>query len=384
MRLIHTADWHLGRTLHGASLIEDQAHLLAQIVELARHEKPDAVIIAGDVYDRAVPPTDAVRLLNDVLEQLILDLKLPVVMIAGNHDAADRLAFASRVLGGQGLHILGQPVSSTAAVVLEDKAGPVHLYPLPYAEPAIVRHCVDRQDLQGHQAAMQCLLEGIWSRHPKGQRAVAVAHCFVSGSQETESERPLSIGGAGVIDAAVFKGFGHVALGHLHRPQSCEGGRVQYSGSLMRYSFSETDHEKAVLVTEIDAAGKSRTERAHLVPRREVRCLEGRLAEVVAAAKKDKAADDYLMVTLLDDEPVFDAMGKLREAYPNVLHIERPALVRQARGGEARVDHRKMGERELFGAFFKEVTGEPLTENQGRAFVTVVDELRRSQQEGEA
>jgi hypothetical protein len=152
MRLIHTADWHLGRTLHGASLIEDQAHLLAQFVELARNEKPDAVVIAGDVYDRAVPPTDAVRLLNDVLDQLILDLKLSVVMIAGNHDAADRLAFASRVLQGQGLHILGQPVSSTVAVVLEDKAGPVHLYPLPYAEPAIVRHCMDRQELQGHQA----------------------------------------------------------------------------------------------------------------------------------------------------------------------------------------------------------------------------------------
>lgn len=381
MRLLHTADWHLGRTLHGASLLDDQAHLLEQFVDLARREKPDVVVIAGDVYDRAVPPSDVVRLLDDVLCRVVMGLKIPVVVIAGNHDAADRLAFASRLLDGQGLHILGQPVSSTAPVILNDDHGPFYLYPLPYAEPAIVRHCLDNQELQGHQEAMRYLLEGIWSRHPKGQRTIAVAHCFVTGSTECESERPLSVGGAGMIESAVFKGFDYVALGHLHRPQSCDKDRIQYSGSLMRYSFSEADHDKAVLMVEMGADAKCHVERVSLTPRRQVRCLEGTLTEVLDGAKMDKAPEDYVMVTLLDEGPIFDAMGKLRSAYPNCLHIERPVLSGRASQDGPRVDHRKMGDRELFGSFFEQVTGEPLTKKQVAAFATVADEVRRGERE---
>jgi exonuclease SbcD len=379
VRLIHTSDWHLGRTLHGAALIEDQAYLLEQFVDLVRQEKPDAVLIAGDVYDRAVPPTEAIDLLDEMLSRLVLNLKLRVVLIAGNHDSAPRLSFGSRLLAGRGLHILGSPVATSSSLVLEDKCGPLHIYPLPYAEPATVRHFTEREDVQGHQAAMKVLLEGVWSRHPKGARSVAMAHCFVTGSTGCESERPIGIGGAGSIEADVFNGFNYVALGHLHRPQPCAGGKLWYSGSLMRYSFSEVDHDKAVLLIDVDGEGQCIVNKVQLTPRRQVRRIEGCIDQIIADAAKDKAPDDYLMVTLLDQGPVFDAMGKLRVVYPNVLHIERPAVTSPSGGG--RVDHRKMDEMQLFGAFVKEVTGGALTEAQSAAFAKVADQVRRAQRE---
>lgn len=380
MRLIHTSDWHLGRTLHGAALIEDQAHLLEQFVDLVGQEKPDAVLIAGDVYDRAVPPTEAINLLDETLSRLLLDFKLQVVLIAGNHDSAPRLSFGSRLLAARGLHILGSPVAIASPLVVTDEHGPVHIYPLPYAEPATVRHLTQREDVQGHQAAMKVLLEGVWSRHPEGSRSVAMVHCFVTGSATCESERPISIGGTGSIEANVFNGFNYVAMGHLHCPQPCADGRLWYSGSLMRYSFSEVDHDKAVLLIDMDGKGQCAVGKVQLTPRRQVRRIEGYIDQIVAGAAKDNASDDYLMVTLLDQGPVFDAMGKLRVVYPNVLHIERPTVSSPSADG-GRVDHRKMDEMQLFGAFFKEVTGGTLTKAQSAAFVKVADQVRRAQRE---
>jgi exonuclease SbcD len=381
MRLLHTADWHLGRSLYGANLIDQQGYLLDQIVDLARQAEPDVVIVAGDVYDRAVPPTEAVNLLDDVLSRLVLGVGLPVILIAGNHDNPDRLAFASRVLMDRGLHILGQPISSTAPVILKDKHGPVHFYPLPYAEPAIVRHCLSRDDIEGHQQAMHCLLEGLWSRHPDGVRAVAVAHCFVTGSTETESERPLSVGGAGAVEPAVFRRFDYVALGHLHRPQAPAADRIRYSGSLMRYSFSESDHDKAVLLVTLDPKGGSQVEEIPLTPRCQVRCIEGKLAEVLNGAANDPHREDYLLVTLRDREPIFDVMGRLREVYPNVLHVERPTLTAQAGTTGDRIDHRKVSALDLFSAFFEQVTGEELTPAGRDAFVGVAETVRRGERE---
>ncbi len=382
MRILHTADWHLGRTLHGANLIDDQAFVLEQFVDLAKNEKPDVIIIAGDVYDRAVPPNEAITLLDETLCRLVLDLGIQVILIAGNHDSPARLAFGHRLLYGSGLHILGQPASSTAPVAIEDRHGPVHIYPLPYAEPAIVRHCTDKSELQGHQEAMKCLLDGIWSRHPKGVRSIAVAHCFVTGSTECESERPLSIGGAGVIEPTVFKGFSYVALGHLHRPQACDHGRIRYSGSLLQYSFAEADHSKAILFIDMDSKGDCDVKEIVLTPRRQVRCLRGELAQILAGAMNDKAGKDYLTVTLLDQGPIFDAMGKLREVYPNVLHIERPVLQGRMDDRAELIDHRRMGDLDLFAAFFEHVTGDELAEEHKEAFIRVVDKVRRDEREG--
>ncbi len=385
MRFLHTADWHLGRSLHGASLIEDQAHLLDQLVALAREQRPDAVLVAGDVYDRGVPPREAIELLDETLCRLVLEVGCAVVLIAGNHDSADRLAFGSRILRDRGLHILGHPGPDSAGLELADAHGPVRVYPVPYAEPAIVRHRFDQHDLQGHQAAMQCLLEGIWSRHPRGARALAVAHCFVAGGTASESERPLSVGGAGAVDPSVFEGFHYVALGHLHRPQRCGGnGHVRYSGSLMRYSFSEVDHDKAVLAVEMGPDGACSVTEVALSPLRQVRRVRGLLADLLAEAADGPGRDDYLMVTLDNREPVFDAMGKLREVYPNVLHVERPLMAGGSHSSAERLDHRRLGELELFEAFFRQVTDEELTAEQRAAFVRIAEGVRRQQQELDA
>ena len=383
MRVIHTADLHLGRTLHGASLLDDQAHLLSQFIDLAKQEKPDVIIVAGDVYDRAVPPVEAVQLLDDTLHGLVAGIRVPVIVIAGNHDGPGRISFASRLLAGQGLHIMGGYVRDPSCVIVEDRHGPVRIYALPYAEPAVVRHCLGRQDVDSHQMAMQCSVEGVWQQHPKGQRAVAVAHCFVNGGRECESERPISIGGVGSIDPRVFDGFNYVALGHLHRPQTCDGSRAWYSGSLMRYSFNEVDHDKAVLLIDIDARGQCSVQQVQLVPRRQVRRIEGHFEQIIADAVGDPAPGDYLMVTLLDQGPIFDAMGKLRMAYPNVLHVDRPALTPSS-SGVPKVDHRKMDETRLFDAFFKDVTGEQLTSEQSAALAAVVEQVRRADREVQA
>ena len=381
MRFLHTADWHLGRVLHGADLVDDQACLLDQFVELARQEKPDAVIVAGDVYDRAVPPPEAVCLLDDVLSRLVGDLKMHVIVVAGNHDSAQRLSFGSRLFASGGLHIVGQPDVKSQPIVLDDEAGPVHIYPVPFAEPAVVRQLTGQQELHSHEAAMKFLLDSIRAQLPSGARSVVVSHCFVNGLSPCESERPISIGGAGMIDAGLFDNFDYVALGHLHRPQACRDERVRYSGSLMRYSFSEVDHDKAVLLVEMDSAGRCEVRERHLTPRRQVRCIEGELEQLLAGADADPAREDYLLVRLMDKSLIFDAMGKLRERYPNVLHIERPVLLGQSSSQMEKLDHRQMDDLVLFGTFFKQVTGEELTEEQSVAFRPLVEQLRARQRE---
>ena len=388
MRFIHTADWHLGRLFHGASLTNDQAHLLGQLVDLARDARPDAVIVAGDVYDRAVPPPDAVQVLDDVLSRLVLDLKVPVVIIAGNHDSPGRLNFGSRLLAGRRLYVTGHLPPRCDPLVLGDAHGPVHFYPVPYAEPATVRQCLECPGITDPDAAMPAVLDRVRAAHPAGARSVVIGHAFVAGGRECESERPLSVGGAGTVDAARFAGFHYTALGHLHCPQVLRDGTVRYCGSLMKYSFDESDQAKSVYLVEMDAAGACRCEAVALRPRRDVRRVAGLLADLLAAAPDAAARDDYLEVMLLDPGPVLDAMGRLRDVYPNVLHVRRPEHEPGGAGAAAASDRpnvRTMDEGQLFKAFYAHVTsGDALTAEQEAAFVQVVDELRRHEREGAA
>src|SRR5215213_2888033 len=255
MRLLHTADWHLGRLFHGASLLDDQAHLLEQFVDVARAAKPDVILVAGDIYDRAVPPPEAVQVLDDVLSRLVIDLKLPVVHIAGNHDSPGRLNFGSRLLAERRLYVTGHLPPRCEPLVLNDRHGPVLFYGVPYAEPSTVRQCLECDGLNDHNAATGAVLDRIRENHPSGERAVVVAHAFVAGGRECESERPLSVGGAGTVDATAFAGFHYAALGHLHSPQVLAGCNVRYSGSLMSYSFDEVGQAKGVYVVEMDGTG---------------------------------------------------------------------------------------------------------------------------------
>ncbi|MBI5249396.1 MAG: exonuclease SbcCD subunit D [Desulfomonile tiedjei] len=381
MRFIHTADWHLGRRMHGQRLLEDQAYALEQLEALARDFKPDAFLISGDVYDRAVPAPDAVELLNEFLSYLVMDLKVHVIMIAGNHDSPARLDFGSRVFAGQGLHVFGSVLSEAVSVKLCDASGPIHFYGIPYAEPAIVKEKLACEEIHGHEPALIAMLDGIRARHPAGERSVLLAHAYVSGCASAESERPLSVGGAECVDASIFSGFNYVALGHLHRAQVAGNSRIRYAGSLLKYSFSEADHKKVVNLVEIDGSGDSLVQDVSITFRRDVRKIEGFLKDILNGSGSGENREDYLAVSLLDTVPILDVMGKLREIYPNVLHVERPYLDAGGGAGRAPEDHRTLSDADLFAAFFREVTGEELSPAHAEAYNLIVDDLRRLERE---
>jgi DNA repair protein SbcD/Mre11 len=379
MRFLHTADWHLGRQFHNASLIEDQRHVLHQLVELAQDAEVDAFVVAGDVFDRAVPPAEAVELLDECLAELVLRLGIPVIMIAGNHDSGRRLGFAAGLLAQAGLHVFGQYDGPPRTIALADRFGAVHFVGMPYAEPAQVRGASGVPELQSHAQAMGWLTDAARGTIPRGERSVCVAHCFVAGGAESESERPLSVGGAAAVPGDCFAGFSYTALGHLHRPQGI-GARIHYSGSLLKYSFSEIPHLKSANVVELDAAGLPEIERVPLVPLRDLRLLEGELAALLEGPRPGENPEDFLLVRLADTRALLDPMGRLREVYPNVLHIERPALAQP--GEHALRAHRQAGgDRELFGAFFEQVTGTALSGAQQAAFTEVYDGLLRTERE---
>jgi len=382
MRFLHTADWHLGRAFHQTSLLSEQEHVLQQFIALARDTAPDAVIVAGDLYDRALPPADAVRLLGWALEELALKLEIPTLLIAGNHDSAERVHFASTLLSRSGLHIRGALDGDLNPVILEDAHGPVSFCLLPYAEPPLVRETLSDDTLHSHDAAMAALTARIRAGIDT-DRSVLVAHCFATGGEESESERPLTIGGAGNVDTARFRGFDYTALGHLHRPQSLAPG-VRYSGSLLKYSFSEAEHEKSVSLVEMDETGAVRVEEIPLTPRRDVRIVEGSLDELRADPGAHGPVEDFLLIRLTDRKAILDAMGKLRQVFPNVLHLEQPALFRSGEVEIAGRERLKESEGELFESFVREMTGEDLSEEQTRAFEEIVDELHRTEREATA
>jgi exonuclease SbcD len=360
MRFIHTADWHLGRSFRQFSLVEDQAHVLSQLVDLAIREKVDAVVIAGDVYDRAVPPADAVALLDDVLARLVLGAGIRVVLIAGNHDSPNRVGFAGRVAEKQGLAMRGA-LTHLAPVVFDDAFGQVALHPLPYVEPAFARRLPGAEDAHDHQSAVSAVMTLLRTQWVPGQRNVLVGHAFVAGGTESESERPLSVGGSGAVSASTFDGYDYVALGHLHRPQSVGNERVQYSGSLLKYSFNEVDHVKSVSLVEIGQQGVTSVQRVPLSPRHDVRIVKGTLQELLSVPRGDKSLQDYVRAVLTDKGPVLDGIGRLREVYPNVLELDfsRESDAHKVTGKTGQ-DHRERSPDDLFKAFYRDMLGEEI------------------------
>lgn len=379
MRIIHTADWHLGRIFYGIYLTDEQAHMLNQFVNFIKEAKADVVVIAGDVYDRAVPPAEAVQLLDEVLSHILMDCRIPVIMIAGNHDSPERLGFGNRLLARQGLHVIGTPGVHLQPVVLADKTGPVYFLPLPFAEPAFVREKFSA-DPADHHEAMQIMVNHLLTQIPSHARTVAIAHAFVAGGTASESERPLSVGGSAQIAPGIFQAFHYTALGHLHNAQRAGNERIRYAGSLMKYSFDEAAHQKGINMIDLDACGGVSIEQVVLSPRKDVRRVCGVLSELLQGQQPGNN-DDYLMVTLEDREPILDVMGKLRQVYPNVLHVERPCL---SVTGDLRTpgrDYRHQSEAQLFSAFFNQVTGETLSEEQASRMAELLEDMFRQQRE---
>lgn len=323
MRLLHTADWHLGRTLGGASFLPDQAAWLqGEFLRIVRDTRPDALLVAGDVFDRAVPPVEAVELLDDVLAQVVLGLGVPTVVIPGNHDAAERLSFGARVMREAGLHIAESALGE--AIRLGDAYGDVYVLPTGYASPLLIAELLGEdggEDISCHDTGMAAVCRRLHGLCPPGVRSVVVAHAFLQDGVESESERLLQVGGARPVSCARFEGFHYVALGHLHRPQALADGRIRYSGSPLAYSFAEADHAKSVTLVELDGAGAVRCEEIPLSPPRRLRTLEGEMQALLDGARREWR-EDWIRVRLTDAQPVWDPMARLREAYPHVLELE--------------------------------------------------------------
>ncbi len=384
MRILHTADWHLGRIFHNVHLTDDQAHVLDQLVLLARDVRPDLVVVAGDVYDRAVPPQEAVALLDDVLSRLV-EAAGAVLVIAGNHDSPQRLGFGSRLLAHGGLHVRGAFDPEAPPLMLEDAHGPVAVHAVPFLDPVRMRELLPDAGITDQASAMRAACGLARRRCGDGIRSVLAAHATVLGGEASESERPLSIGGTEAVPPEILAGFDYVALGHLHRPQRAGGENIRYAGSPLKYSFSEAGHAKSVTFVEMDAEGRCRIETPRLEPRHDVRIATGRLADLLARARREPSSD-YLQVVLEDEGPVFDAMSRLREHWPNVLEIRRPALVAATDAGPeapAASTRRRHADREtLFAEFFGKVAGAEMTPPQRAALAEVLEELRRAEREG--
>ena len=320
MRLLHTSDWHLGRSFHREDLLGAQARFVDFLVETVRSEGVDAVVVSGDVYDRALPPVDAVTLCNDALRRLAAT-GTRVVLISGNHDSARRLGFGADLIDAAGIHLRTDPAGCSRPVLLEDGHGPVAVYGLPYLEPDAVRAelgCEDRSHRAVLGAAMDRVREDLAGR-PEA-RSVVLAHAFVTGAEPCDSERDISVGGVGSVPAATFAGVDYAALGHLHGAQRLTE-RVRYSGSPLAYSFSEEHHRKGVLLVDLGTAPGADVSVQHLPTpvERPLARVQGRLDDLLTDRSWDAVAGHYLQVTLTDAVGPREPMERLRARFPHVL-----------------------------------------------------------------
>jgi exonuclease SbcD len=373
LRVLHTSDWHLGRSLHEEPLLEDQAWALERLHELLRDERPDVLVVAGDVYDRAVPPAEAVSLLDDFLTRAAA-LGIPVVAVAGNHDSADRLAFASRLLAARGVHLRGDLARIHEPVEIPGKG---LVYPAPYVDPEAVRGLAGDESVRGHAAATEHALA--CARADAAARdlpTVLVAHAFVQGARETpDSERPLSVGGAASVPVRTLAGFDYVALGHLHAPQEVAPA-VRYSGSLLKYSFSEAAHEKGVVLAEV-ARGEVRARLVPLGARRDVVRVEGSLDELLRRPELARHERDLVEATLTDTGYVLDAKNRLQRRFAHVLNVVRRELAPGAAGDFARrVAEAGNDDLRLFESFFRAVASAAPTGEEARLYAEALRDAR--------
>ncbi|MFP7477422.1 exonuclease SbcCD subunit D [Terribacillus saccharophilus] len=376
MKLLHTADWHLGKIVNSVHMTEDQALILEQIKTIIDREQPDAVIVAGDLYDRAIPPRDAVELLNNTWNWLIGDKEIPVLSISGNHDSPDRLDFGSQLFKASKLYIETKLRPGMTPVTLEDQHGPVHFHLIPYTEPADVRAFFGDDSITTHQRAMEQIVTYITDTYDMSERHVFVGHAFLAGGMESDSEERLSmIGGSPYVDASLFQPFTYAAFGHLHQAQRIGSDHIRYSGSPLKYSFSEANHKKSVTMVEIDADGFQSFEKIDLVPKRDMRIMEGFFDELMEGTAGNQ--DDYLHIRLLDDGQLLDPMGKLRKLYPNILRLERKAKVGASSMSDIKQikEKQRMSHMQLFAAFYEEMKGEAIPEHRQSHMEAIIQRL---------
>jgi exonuclease SbcD len=389
MRLLHTSDWHLGRSLHRADLRAAQSAFLDHLVDTVRAEKVDAVLVAGDIYDRAVPPVDAVQMCADALNRLH-DAGTRIVLISGNHDSARRLGFGSDLFDKAGVHLRTRPGALARPVLLEDSHGPVAVYGVPYLEPDAVRGELPPEDPEhpenpeyarevprGHAGvlghAVRCIRAD--ARRSGIARRVVMAHGWVAGGAASESERDITVGGVGQVPAGLFDDFSYVALGHLHGQQSI-AGHLRYSGSPLPYSFSEATHHKGSWLVELDGAGAIRAERVPAPVYRRLSVLRGQLKDLLGSAAYAPYTGDFVSVTLTDLSRPEAAMDALRARFPHVLVLafEPEGVVPDQRGYRARIAGRD--DLAVAAEFVKHVRNEPASDSERQLLAGAFEAVR--------
>jgi DNA repair protein SbcD/Mre11 len=376
LKFIHTADWHLGKLVHGIYMTEEQRYILEQFVELVKEEKPDAVVIAGDLYDRSVPPTEAVDLLDEILYRINVELNTPIVAVSGNHDSAERLSFGSSWYKHSHFYLKGKITADFTPVNING----VNFHCIPYAEPGTVRQLLNDDSIHSHHDAMEAIVKRINQVMNPEEPHVFVGHAFVLGGKTTDSERTLSVGGSGCVGSEIFDSFHYTALGHLHSPDAIKHDTVRYSGSLLKYSFSEASQRKSVTIVEMGENGSFDLSERTLTPRQDMRELQGHLEELLDPSfYQSQKVDDYLKITLHDEGTLIDPINKLRQVYPNVLHLERKLELTDAKKKNSFnvLEDKKKSELELFKEFHADMTTSDFSPSKEDILQKVIEKARQ-------
>ena len=375
MKFIHTADWHIGKKIHGFQLLKEQEEVYRQLVEVAVKEKVDAIVIAGDLYDRAVPPAEAVLLLNKMLMELNIVQKIPLLVVSGNHDSSTRLATGGPWYEFLNFHLVTKIEDSLKSIVL----GNTQFFLLPYFEPIDARLYFGDASLTTHELAAKRVVEEMKKSFDQNYHQVLVAHLFVAGSLRTDSETEVTVGGLDQVSASVFKEFDYVALGHLHNPNASRHERIQYSGTLLKFSISEANQAKGFKLIELTDEGTLKNTFYPVESTKSLRVLTGLFDELTARDYYEtQKKDDYLFIQLKDTQIIPDAMNRLREIYPNVLGMERldktGLLSKMGQFNKEKIQ--QSSPRALFEKYYQEVTGDSLSKQQTDLLTTIFAQLK--------
>ncbi len=377
MKFMHLSDLHMGKRVNEYSMLEDQKYILRQILSLADEEKPEAVLIAGDIYDKSVPGGEAVVLFDWFLTQLTVR-KLPVFFISGNHDSAERLAFGRSILSDSEVYISEVYKGNIQRITKEDEYGKVHFYLIPFIKPAVVKHYMPEKEIGDYQSAMEAVIESL--DIDTSERNVFLVHQFLTGAARSDSEE-VSVGGLDDISADVFDGIDYVALGHIHRPQSVKRETIRYCGTPLKYSFSEAEHEKSVTFVTMKEKGDVEIATRPLVPLHDMRKLRGSYLELTDPSHyKNTKTDDYLSITLTDETDEPNVMGKLQTIYPNIMRLDYDNHRTKAAGIDvsAQVETEKRP-LELFADFYEKQNGMAMTDEQHAYLSEIIETVWEGQ-----